>query len=101
MPEAERRRIGRVAHDERGNAYLTWRDAPRDHQREVLEILGDPGLKPVKKDHSYDPYARHDARVVRAPPAPRPPRTDLRKLGEWLKMMKELEGRKRNSGHED
>lgn len=101
MPEAERRRIGKVVHDERGYAYVAWRDAPANHEREVLEILGDPGMKPAKKDHSYDPYARHDARVVRAAPPPRPPRTDLRRLGEWLKMMKQLEERKRTSGHED
>ena len=58
VPEAERRRIGQVAHDERGNAFLNWRDAPADHERPVLEILGEGSLGSANHDISYDPYAR-------------------------------------------
>ncbi len=72
--EANRRRLGRVVHDERGNAFVTWHDAPADEQRHVLEILGDPKLK-VKTDESYDPYARrrgaHRRRARQAQPSPR------------------------------
>jgi hypothetical protein len=97
--EANRRRLGRVSHDERGNAFLTWHDAPADEQRHVLEILGDPKLK-VKSDQGFDPYARLEARPAAAAAAAARPK-DLRKLGEWIKMMRELEARKRAAGGED
>ena len=90
VPEAERRRIGTVVHDERGNASVRWRDAPADWQRPVLEVLGDPKLT-VKVEESCDPYARRAARGSGTAP-----RTDLRKLSAWIKMMRELEERKRN-----
>jgi hypothetical protein len=94
-PPAERRRIGTVVHDDRGNASLKWRDAPADHNRPVLEVLGEPSLS-IKNEESYDPYARR---------APRDggngTRTDLRKLSEWIKMMRELEARKRYGGSGD
>ena len=56
QPEAERRRIGRVVHDERGNASVSWRDAPEDHKRPVLELL-DSKLA-VKSEETFNPYAR-------------------------------------------
>ena len=98
-PEANRRRLGRVVHDERGNAFLTWHDAPADERREVLEILGDPKLK-VKTDESYNPYARREPRPAAATARPTKPK-DLRKLGEWIKMMRELEARKAGTGADD
>jgi hypothetical protein len=97
--EANRRRLGRVMHDERGNAFLTWHDAPADEKRHVLEVLGDPKLK-VKAEDSYDPYARRDARTAAAATTSSKPK-DLRKLGEWIKMMRELEARKVSSGSAD
>jgi hypothetical protein len=91
VQESDRRRIGRVMHDDRGNAYLTWHDAPADEKREVLQILGDPGLKVKAAEDSHDPYARLQPRAASRPGKPK----DLRKLGEWIKMMRELEARKR------
>jgi hypothetical protein len=88
-PEAERRRIGRVVHDDRGNASWHFRDAPTGVQRPTLEVLGDPQMT-VKSEETYDPYARTRTRVG----AGNTTRTDLRKLGEWIKMMRELEARK-------
>ncbi len=88
-PETERRRIGTVVHDDRGNASVSWRDAPADYERPVLEVLGNPGLS-VKHEESYDPYARRETRKGGAGK-----RTDLRKLSEWIKQMRELEARKR------
>jgi hypothetical protein len=102
-PEAERRRIGKVVHDERGNASIKWRDAPADLERPVLEVLGEPSLT-LKNEESYDPYARRSSGSgdngagngggsgSRGGGA----RTDLRKLSEWIKMMREREARKRN-----
>jgi len=97
--EANRRRLGRIVHDERGNAFVTWHDAPADEQRHVLEILGDPKLK-VKADESYDPYARLESRSAATPGKPGKPK-DLRKLGEWIKLMRELEARKAVAGDDD
>jgi hypothetical protein len=96
VPEAERRRIGKVVHDDRGNASWRFRDAPPEHQRPVLEVLGDPQMS-VKNDETYDPYARARAR----PGGGNTTRTDLRKLGEWIKMMRELEERKSRGDDDD
>lgn len=97
MPEAERRRIGRVVHDERGNASVSWRDAPADHKRHVLEVLGEGSLS-LKSDETFDPYARPKAEAKARVPSGNTMRTDLRKLSEWIKLMRELEERKRNGG---
>jgi hypothetical protein len=91
---SERRRIGTVVHDDRGNASVTWRDAPTDLERPVLEVLGDPALS-IKNEESFDPYARRGAQPVRQS-GRSATRTDLRKLSEWIKMMRELEQRKKN-----
>jgi hypothetical protein len=100
VPEAERRRIGRVVHDERGNASVRWRDAPPDEHRPVLEILGDKKLT-VKTEQSFDPYASGGVPRELKPAPTRTTRTDLRKLSEHIKMMRELEERRRNGGGED
>jgi hypothetical protein len=92
-PPDERRRVGTVVHDDRGNASVEWRAAPADHERPVLEVLGEDGLSLKSEDISYDPYARHRPLRPRAGK-----RTDLRKLGEWIKKMRELEEHKRNGG---
>jgi hypothetical protein len=92
----ERRRVSTIVHDERGNASVRWHDAPPDERREVLEILGEPKLS-VKNEESYDPYARHDARTE-SRRAGTTTRTDLRRLSEWIKMMRELEERRKNGG---
>jgi hypothetical protein len=96
--ETERRRIGTVVHDERGNASVSWRDAPPGERRPVLEILSEPKLS-VKNEETYDPYARGGPRD-----SPRPgerTRTDLRRLSDWIKMMRELEERKKSGGGDD
>ena len=102
-PDSERRRIGKVVHDERGNASVRWLDAPADYQRPVLEVApdGTPVRGPVE---SFNPYAREVARDT--PPAStrsagNTTRTDLRKLSEWIKLTRELEERKRNGGDQD
>jgi len=109
VPDAERRRIGKVVHDDRGNASVRWLDAPSDYQRPVLELARDsaPGRKP---EESFNPYA-HGATRSTASSTPGTAtstrsttagtRTDLRKLSEWIKMMRELEERKRNGGNQD
>ena len=81
-------------HDERGNASVEWRDAPADHERPVLEVLDEDRLTLKTEEVSYDPYARTRPRKAGCGT-----RTDLRKLSEWIKLMRELEERKRNGGN--
>ena len=103
VPEAERRRIGTIVHDDRGNASVTWRDAPNDHERPVLEIEGQAPLTLHKEERSFDPYSQaRKPRETAAPPVRGgTTRTDLRKLSEHIKMMRELEARKRNGSDEE
>ena len=96
QPPGERRRVGAVVHDERGNASVEWRAAPVDEERTVLEVLGDEGLTLKTEEVSYDPYAR-----TRPARAGGNRRTDLRKLSEWIKKMRELEERKRQDADPD
>jgi hypothetical protein len=99
VSDTERRRIGLVVHDDRGQASVEWRDAPDDYQRPVLEVLGNPQLA-VKTEESFDPYARHTA-TYPGTRAGSTSRTDLRKLSEWIKMKRELEERKQRDADAD
>jgi len=85
-----------VVHDDRGNASVKWRAAPTDHERPVLEVLGEHGLVLHSEETSYDPYARNGPRRSGGGK-----RTDLRKLSEWIKQMRELEERRRSGGGGD
>jgi hypothetical protein len=90
---AERRRIGRIVHDERGNKTVDWHDAPSNYKRTVLEVESEQhGLAIQKAPRTFDPYGR--ATPVEQPPKNTESRKDLRKLSEWIKMMRELEERK-------
>ena len=93
---SERRRIGTIVHDDRGNASVEWRAAPVEDERPVLEVLGEGHLTLKREEVSYDPYSSHR---TREPGGGK--RTDLRKLSEWIKKMRELEERKRNNGGEE
>lgn len=93
----ERRRLSRVRHDDRGNAYVEWIDAPAELvERPRLEIQRNPGeLQLDPQCSAYDPYA-NDSGAARK--SGNTTRTDLRKLSEWIKLMRELEERKRTGG---
>ncbi len=102
----ERRRIGKVVHDERGNARLEWADAPAESEKDRT-LLSLEQTQPVRRaDGGYNPYAS-SARDPRKPPQPAPdspggkaPRRDLHKLSEWIKQMRRLEELKRESGED-
>ncbi len=96
----ERRRLSRVRHDDRGNAYVEWVDAPAERvERPKLEIEGSPGEWQLDGEHrAYDPYANHAGAARKSGNTAR---TDLRKLSEWIKMMRKLEESKRNGGDAD
>jgi hypothetical protein len=91
----ERRRLSRVRHDDRGNAYVEWVDAPADLvERPKFEIQREPGeLRLDTQRSSYDPYSNGSGAARKSGNTTR---TDLRKLSEWIKMMRELEERKRS-----
>ena len=97
-PSSERRRVGEIVHDERGNASVAWHDAPPDHERTKLEILGEHE-RSLSNDDPYNPYAQRRARENAQ--ASSRTRTDLRKLSEWIKLMRELEERKKNDGESE
>jgi hypothetical protein len=102
---ANRRRASQIVHDDRGNARVEWIDAGYtgvDIERAPLSIestpaRGDAAKLTVERVRAggFDPYAR----VGSGPPAAnnkkKPPvKRDLRKLGEWIKMKRELDARK-------
>ena len=98
-----RRRASRIVHDERGNARVEWIDlgyAGVPFERAPLSIestppRGDGAKLSVERNRAggFDPYARVDAARVPEPKKP-PVKRDLRRLGEWIKLKRELEERK-------
>lgn len=105
-----------MVHDDRGSASVEWRDAPNDYVRQVLELeqnagstRGDTklrrGFEPkleVRKDDTFNPYDRKPDKLGGNPPADtsKGGKRDLKKLSEWLKMMKAMEERKKNGESE-
>ncbi len=106
---SERRRIGQVVHDERGSASVEWHDAPSDYERQKFEIestqgsgRGDSKLRggfnptlEVRNDETFNPYDRTLGGNPAAG-APKGAKRDLKKLSEWLKLLREMEERKKN-----
>lgn len=98
----ERRRVSRIRHDDRGNAYVEWVDVPADLvQRPKLEIQRESGESRLELDterSACDPYRNATGGARKGGNTTR---TDLRKLSEWIKLTRALEERKRNGGGED
>ena len=107
---ANRRRASQIVHDDRGNARVEWIDAGYagvELERAPLSIESTPargeGAKlSVERTRAggFDPYAR----VGSGPKVPEPKKPqgkrDLRKLGEWIKMKRELDERKSQDDHD-
>lgn len=108
-PPANRRRASHIVHDERGNARVEWIDAGYagvELEREPLSVENTPprgenarlSVERVRAT-GFDPYARVGG--VHTPVAKKPtPKRDLRKLGEWIKLKRELEARKAQDDHD-
>jgi len=92
----KRRRLGKVVHDERGNASVQWEDAPADYERVVLEVINDGR---AGRAEDFNPYAQRVPRARDSTGATT--RTDLRKLSDWIKKTRELEERKRKADDQD
>ena len=100
---SNRRRVSQIVHDERGNARVEWIDAgcagvPLERAPLSIEPIPARGVNAKltverKGAGGFDPYARvgaaHIPEVKKAPV-----KKDLRKLGEWIKLKRELESRK-------
>ena len=106
---ANRRRVSQIVHDERGNARVEWIDAgyagePLDRAPLSIESTPPRGANAkltVERVRSkgFDPYARVGA--AHAPETKKPAgKRDLRKLGEWIKMKRELEERRAQDDHD-
>ena len=76
---------------------MKWHNAPTDYKRQVLELQSDEHrageLSIEVAPQNFDPYSRNRL------PEPKKQstaasRTDLRKLSEWIKMMREREEQK-------
>jgi len=80
-------------HDDRGSASVEWWNAPDDYERPVLSIEGEkPADLSIKNDDTFNPYERTPDSTV---PNNRTGKRDLKKLSAWLKMMREMEERKK------
>lgn len=98
-----RRRASQIVHDERGNARVEWIDAghagvPLDREPLSIEPIPargvDAKLKVERKGTGgFNPYARVGAAHLPVPKKPQGKR-DLRKLGEWIKLKREVDARK-------
>jgi hypothetical protein len=107
---AERRRLGRIVHDDRGSASVEWLDAPADEVRTKLEIEKSPstgrgardplGLDTlsIQADETFDPYSRKT--VTDRKSTGNTSRTDLRKLSEWIKLKRAMEEQKKSGDDE-
>jgi hypothetical protein len=101
--------VSQIVHDDRGNARVEWIEAgyagePLERAPLSIETTPARGI-PAKlavervRAKGFDPYQRVGAAGVPEPKKPAGKR-DLRKLGEWIKLKRELDARK-DSGEPD
>lgn len=101
---ANRRRVSQIVHDDRGNARVEWVDAgvaAEKLERAPLSIENTPSRGQNAKlnvervrSSGFDPYARVGAAHIPEQKKQQGGKRDLRKLGEWIKLKRELESRK-------
>jgi hypothetical protein len=101
---ANRRRVSQIVHDDRGNARVEWIDAGyagEPLERAPLSIESTPNRGQNSKltvergrASGFDPYQRVGAAHIPEPKKQLGGKRDLRKLGEWIKLKRELDARK-------
>jgi hypothetical protein len=91
---AERRRVGRIVHDERGNGLVEWVDVTERRGFELDDTLELEGPLSIQQDvvDSFNPYERMP--LSKPKNEPRPVKRDLRKLSEWIKATRAVEEKK-------
>lgn len=104
------RRLGKIVHDDRGSASVEWQEAPENYERPVLEmedplaitrnskVLGGIEVLQVETDDTFNPYERLPSERKKERENTR---RDLRKLSEHIKLMRELEERKKRGDDEE
>jgi hypothetical protein len=114
----DRRRASRIVHDERGNARVEWIDIDDDREhlfdRTALSIDGEApapesaarksGPLAVERPRAggFNPYQSVGTAGHTAAKEPqRSGKRDLRKLGEWLKIKREVEERRARGETDD
>lgn len=105
-----RRRASQIVHDDRGNARVEWIDAgyagvPLERAPLTIETTPARGVNPKltverKRAGGFDPYARVGAAHIPEPKKAQGGKRDLRKLGEWIKLKRELENKKSQDDHD-
>jgi len=110
---SNRRRLGRIVHDDRGSASVEWLDAPADEERTKLEVEKTPSSGRGARDPlgadtlsiagstepTFNPY-EHTVESDRKPTG-NTSKTDLRRLSEWIKLMRALEEQKKKDDAEE
>ena len=106
---SNRRRASQIVHDDRGNARVEWIDAgyagvPLERAPLSIESTparGENAKLTVERNRAsgFDPYARVGAAHIPEPKKP-PVKRDLRKLGEWIKLKREMETKKSQDDHD-
>ena len=106
---ANRRRVSQIVHDDRGNARVEWIDAGHAGvpiERAPLSIESTPArgdnakLTVERKRAAVSIRTRASAPRTFPSPRSRQSRRDLRKLGEWIKLKRELDERKSQDDHD-
>ena len=98
VASAERRRVGRIVRDDRGQAVVEWVKAPKDWARSNLSLADESATAaPSTPLKGYDPYESSSGGTgtfnTRPSQLTRPARTDLRRLSEHIKQMRALKDR--------
>lgn len=101
---ANKRRVSQIVHDDRGNARVEWIDAGlagEPLERAALSVEPTPARGQNSKltvergrASGFDPYQRVGAAHIPEPKKQLGGKRDLRKLGEWIKLKRELDARK-------
>jgi hypothetical protein len=100
-----RRRASQIVHDDRGNARVEWIDAGYAGAPLSIESTpsrGDSSRLSVERTRAggFDPYARVGAAHIPEPKKKPQGKRDLKKLGEWIKLKRELDARKSQDDHD-
>ena len=107
--QARQRRLAKIVRDDLGAALVEWHAAPKGEKRATLEVeksvavrnakmRGGIEVLHIKNDESFNPYERQ---LGPRKKAGAPGRRDLRKLSQYIKMMRELEERKKRGDGEE
>lgn len=107
--EFPRRRLGRIVHDERGQASMEWEalDARESTRapRQKLQLMDDDELAALRPQSNRvtslaqgaDPYDLGVTARVKQLKKPRTPE-DMRRLNEWIKQKRIVEEKRRLEG---